>query len=239
MEYLMAKIIFMASVLFWLLGVESCLAADFILDPGHSPSKPGTYSCSGGQEYAYNNELVETIINYLKQKNISVDVTRKKNGEISLLERAAKAKGKKLFLSIHHDSAQSKYIKMINGHPCTDKVSGFSIFVSGKNPYFKESFWYARVLGKMLIDQGFTASTHHGEPIKGENRKLIDPATGVYQYDDLVVLKNSHAPAVLLEAGVIINPKDDELCKSLDYRLKIAYAVGEMFRFVGEATKNY
>ena len=233
----MLRFLLCSMIGFWLLGMESSLAFDFILDPGHSKLKPGTQSCSGGLEYTYNDRLVETIVRYLREQHLGVDVTRPRNGEISLQQRAAKAQGKKLFLSIHHDSAQPKYIQMINGHPCSDKVAGFSIFVSGKNPYFDRSLTYARVLGMMLLAQGLTPSTHHGEPIKGENRPLLDPDCGVYQYDDLIVLKQAKAPAVLLEAAVIINPRDDALAKSSAYQLKIAAAIAQMFRFVESAPK--
>ena len=223
-------------LLFWgLLGLESCLAFDFIIDPGHSPSKPGTYSCSGGAEYVYNERLVETIVRYLYQQGLRVDLTRQKNGEISLQQRAAKSSGKKLFLSIHHDSAHPKYIKMIKGYPCSNKAYGYSIFVSAKNPYFERSFLYARVLGKMLRAQGLTPSTHHGEPIKGENRHLLDAEAGIYQFDDLIVLKQAKSPAILLEAAVIINPEDDARAKNLNYQLKIAQAIGQMFLFAKNA----
>src|SRR5258708_9149623 len=41
-------------------------------------------------------------------------------------------------------------------------------------------------------------------------RLLVDARTGVYRYDQLIVLKNTQMPAVLLEAGSIIN-RDEEL----------------------------
>jgi hypothetical protein len=41
-------------------------------------------------------------------------------------------------------------------------------------------------------------------------RKLLDANAGVYRFDALFVLKNSKMPAVLLEAGSIVN-RDQEL----------------------------
>jgi N-acetylmuramoyl-L-alanine amidase len=39
---------------------------------------------------------------------------------------------------------------------------------------------------------------------------LVDASAGVYRFDELVVLKETRMPAVLLEAGSIIN-RDEEL----------------------------
>ena len=43
----------------------------------------------------------------------------------------------------------------------------------------------------------------------GVGRPWADEANGVYYYDNLVVLKYTRLPGVLLEAGVIIN-RDEE-----------------------------
>ena len=40
-------------------------------------------------------------------------------------------------------------------------------------------------------------------------RELVDPTNGVYRYDQLIVLRTTHMPAVLLEAGSIINRKEE------------------------------
>ena len=208
-------------------------ASDILLDPGHSPGKPGAESCSGQYEFVYNENLVRTIVNYLAERNIDVDCTRDPGAELSLHKRAAKARGKRFFLSIHHDSAQPKYLRNVNGHPCTTRsIRGYSLFVSGKNAHFEQSLMYARVLGEVLNSMGFVPSTHHGEPIAGENRPLLDSRLGIYQYDDLIVLKEAGIPAVLLEAAVISDPDDDAVAQSTLYQRKIADAVAQTIRFV-------
>ena len=97
-----------------------------------------------------------------------------------------------------------------------------------KNRHFKESLEYARMLGKSLVIRGLTPTLHHAEKITGENRELLDSVNGIYIFDDLVVLKNSEAPAVLLEAAVIVNPLDEKRASSAQYQKMIADAVLEM-----------
>ena len=206
-------------------------AKEFVLDPGHSPGKPGAESCSGTYEYIYNNNLVSTIMEYLGALAIQAEVTRSPDGEVSLEERARFSVGKKLFIAVHHDSAQKQFIKQVKGHPCSNKAEGFSIFVSGENEFFQESLAAARVLGQSLRNSGLSPSRHHGEKIQGENRKLLDENLGIYLFDDLVVLKKAQSPALLLEAGVIINPVDDDRVKTKAYQLKIAEAVAEAMKF--------
>ena len=153
--------------------------------------------------------------------------------------RAKKSVGKQLFLSIHHDSAQEQFVQKINGHSCSNKDQGFSIFVSAKNPYFDLSKEYAIVLGNVLVALGLEPSTHHGEKIKGENRTLLNAKAGVYQFDDLIVLKQSKCPAILLEAAVIIHPLDDERIKNVANRYLIATAIAQLFHYVqGEQNKK-
>ena len=49
---------------------------------------------------------------------------------------------------------------------------------------------------------------------------MLNKETGVYSYDELVVLRTTRMPAVLLEAGSIIN-RDEELKMDLRERQDI------------------
>jgi N-acetylmuramoyl-L-alanine amidase len=134
-----------------------------------------------------------------------------------------------LFVSIHHDSAQDKYLEereADNGKTqrYTDKFSGYSIFVSRKNPRYDESLDLARRIGRAMR-ANFKFAMHHNEAIAGENRPIVDPDSGVYAFDDLVVLKTASMPAVLVECGVIVNPEEEKALLTVDRQVTITAAL--------------
>ena len=206
----------------------TCFGGFVVIDPGHSPQIGGATSCSGRPEYAYNVALTKTIVSYLSSQKIPAVVTHKEDEDISLSKRAQLATGCRLLISIHHDSVQPQFISPLGLYPCSNKASGYSIFVSSKNKNYSQSLHYAKKLGMLLRTKGFKPSQHHGEKIVGESKTLIDSENGVYLFDDLVVLKNTRAPAILLEAAVIVHPQDEKIAQSSLYKLNISAAIAEM-----------
>lgn len=216
--------------IFFIIPTFPVYAVDIILDPGHNPNKPGAISCTGVYEYKYNDELTNIIKTTLFNNNIEANMTRTPSQDISLIDRTHGTEDAKLFISIHHDSVQPQFIKYINGNPTTAKAEGYSIFVSRKNKYFQQSVEYAKRLAKNLHDIGLMQSYHHGEKIKGENRLILDKELGIYIYDDLIVLKNSQCPAILFEAGVIVNPLDERRVKEREFKSNVSKAIVDAIR---------
>lgn len=142
--------------------------------------------------------------------------------------------GKDLFISIHHDSVQPQFLtRQVAGakrYACSEKASGFSIFVSRTNRFFAGSLAYARKLGEALVAQGLRPTLHHAEPIPGEKRLLLDEKLGIYAFDELVVLREADSPAVLLEAGVIVNPREEKLIAKDVFRNKVARGIRDMLK---------
>jgi N-acetylmuramoyl-L-alanine amidase len=80
------------------------------------------------------------------------------------------------------------------------------------------------LLGLQLKARGLRYTPHYTQAFMGHRRReLIDAEAGVYRYDQLVVLKETRMPAVLLEAGSIIN-RDEELLLATPERQSVISA---------------
>jgi N-acetylmuramoyl-L-alanine amidase len=149
------------------------------------------------------------------------------SGRPTLFDRVAKANdlSANLFVSIHHDSVPDSLLENweFEGKEShfSDRFRGHSIFVSYENPHLKKSLLFGRLLGNELKDRGLQYARQYTQPIMGgRRRELVDPDAGVYRYDQLIVLKATQMPAVLFEAGSIIN-REEELQMSSAERLDL------------------
>jgi N-acetylmuramoyl-L-alanine amidase len=61
--------------------------------------------------------------------------------------------------------------------------------------------------------------------MRNRRRELLDADAGVYRYDQLVVLKEARMPAVLLEAGSIINRQEELELGTPERRAKTSAAI--------------
>lgn len=184
------------------------------IDVGHSLESPGALSARGRPEFEFNLALAREIEAALSQRGFSTLLVGADGQARALSERTRIAQGAAFFLSVHHDSVQPQYLSTWT-HEGTeraysDRYAGFSLFVSRLNPAPQTSLACASAIGAAMRSAGFSPSLYHAEPIPGENKPFADRANGVHFYDNLVVLKTASSPAVLFEAGVIIN-RDEEL----------------------------
>jgi N-acetylmuramoyl-L-alanine amidase len=85
---------------------------------------------------------------------------------------------------------------------------------------------FGHSLGQELQKHGLHYTPHYTLPLMGRYRhELIDEEAGVYRYDHLIVLHSSHMPAVLLEAGSIINRQEELELATPERHLMVAEAV--------------
>jgi N-acetylmuramoyl-L-alanine amidase len=190
-----------------------------VLDVGHTDQAPGARSARGLREFDFNLRLAKVIDQQLLDAGFAKTILLVTEGPAlqSLVRRVARADAlhADLLLSIHHDSVPDAFLGKweYNGEPhvFSDRFKGHSIFVSYANRDRKGSLLFARLLGLALKSRGLEYTPHYTEKFMGHRRReLVDREAGVYRYDQLVVLQYPHMPAVLLEAGSIIN-RDEEL----------------------------
>jgi N-acetylmuramoyl-L-alanine amidase len=190
-----------------------------VLDVGHTAESEGAISARNVSEFVFNLRLAKRIEQKLKAEGFAETRLLLTEGKArrSLVKRVDAANNLRadLLLSIHHDSVPNKFLEEweFEGKKShfSDRFSGYSVFVSRSNPDFKTSFAFAELIGKEMKAQGFDYAKQYSQPIMGRyQRELLNKETGVYRYDELIVLRKTRMAAVLLEAGSIIN-RDEEL----------------------------
>ena len=199
------------------------------IDVGHSLDAPGAMSARGRAEFEFNRELALAIERALKAQGVATLVIGADGRENGLGGRPAKARGAGFFLSVHHDSVQPHFLAswVHEGRELrySDRYAGFSLFVSRRNAALPGSLRCASRLGEELRQAGFRPSLYHADPIPGEMKPFADRANGVHYYDNLAVLKGAASPAVLLEAGVIVNRAEEMVLGKARTRERMAAAV--------------
>jgi N-acetylmuramoyl-L-alanine amidase len=199
---------------------DACARSGFrvVIDVGHTVDVPGAMSARGVPEYTFNLQLGKDIQQALLDSGFSqtvllITATAPKAG---LVERAARANGMhaNLFIAIHHDSVPDNLMKtweydgQENGY--NDDYPGYAIFVSNDNADRAGSLAFASLLGKALESYDLHYTPHYTLALMGHRRRvLVDADAGVYRYDQLIVLRETKMPAVLLEAGSIVNRQEE------------------------------
>ena len=190
-----------------------------VLDVGHTAQSEGAISARNVAEFVFNLRLAQRIEEKLKAEGFRETKLLVTEGKArsSLVRRvgAASRLNANLFLSIHHDSVPNKFLEdwEFEGKKrhFSDRFSGYSVFVSRRNPDFKTSFSFAELLAKEMKANGLQYARQYSQAVMGRyQHPLLNKETGVYSYDELIVLRKTRMPAVLLEAGSIIN-RDEEL----------------------------
>jgi N-acetylmuramoyl-L-alanine amidase len=178
-----------------------------VLDVGHTAESEGATSARNVSEFVFNLRLAKRIEQKLKAEGFAETRLLLTEGKArrSLVKRVDAANDLRadLLLSIHHDSVPNKFLEDWE--------------FEGK----KSHFAFAELIGKEMKAQGFDYAKQYSQPIMGRyQRELLNKETGVYRYDELIVLRKTRMAAVLLEAGSIIN-RDEELKMSSPERRDI------------------
>ena len=221
------------AALLLLMLVTRAHCAVVAVDVGHFNAEPGTISARGRPEFEFNRDLALEVRAALAARGLDAKLIGA-DGTMAHLSRrtaTAAADGADFLLSVHHDSTQPQFFLSWNDggvdRSYSDRYAGFALFVSRRNVDPAASLRCASGIGAALRGAGFTPSLYHAEPIPGESKPFADRENGVHYYDNLVVLHTARSPAVLLEAGVIVNRAEETKLASPAARKRIAAAVAE------------
>jgi N-acetylmuramoyl-L-alanine amidase len=215
-------------------AICQCSAFRPVVDVGHTVEVPGAISARGVPEYAFNLQLADAVKQALVAAGFdkTVRLVTAAAPPIGLIERAALANKMRadLLISIHHDSVPDYLLEtwQYEGrqNQFSDRFQGYAIFISHGNADRAGSLQFGRFLGKALQARGLQYTPHYTLPLmRNRRRELIDAAAGVYRYDQLIVLRNARMPAVLLEAGSIVNRQEELELASRERREIISAAV--------------
>ena len=203
-------------------------AATIAIDVGHYREEPGVISARGRPEFEFNRDLANAIDAALKARGYATQLIGADGNMRDLWRRPRAAAGADLFISVHHDSTREKnLLKWVHSgveRSYSDRFAGFSLFVSRANRGWKKGLRCASGIGAALKQAGFTPSLYHADPVLGENRPFADKDNGVHYFDHLAVLRRASMPALLFEAGVIVN-RDEEI-KMSDDKIQQQIAAG-------------
>jgi N-acetylmuramoyl-L-alanine amidase len=205
-----------------------------VVDVGHTLDVPGAMSARGVPEYAFNLQLAKDIKQALgdggfDKTELMITPTAPPRG---LIERVARANhmAADLFISIHHDSVPDRLLQtwQYEGQEnhFNDDYPGYALFVSKDNSNYAGSLQFGRLLGLALEAGGLKYTSHYVLPIMGHRQRvLVDAEAGVYRYDQLIVLRETRMPALLLEAGSIVNRAEELELGSKERRALTSTAV--------------
>ena len=126
-------------------SVTAVAAQPVAIDVGHYLAKPGATSAYGVPEFEYNQSLAAVIAARLEADGVPVRLIGFRGEMEDLYARAPQAEeaGAQFLLSIHHDSVKAEFQQpwVWRGQEqlYSDYASGFSLFVSRKNPRLDQS----------------------------------------------------------------------------------------------------
>jgi len=218
------------AVLLLALPLVATATGTIAIDVGHYLDAPGVISAHGRAEFEFNLDLAQDIDVELQSRGRATQLIGADGSMNVLAARPRAAAGASLFIAVHHDSMQAFLLSTWEYEGVErkygDRFEGFSLFVSRENSGWKKGLRCASMIGAALIKAGFKPSLYHADKKVGENRAFADKRNGVHYFDRLAVLRNATMPALLFEAGVIVNREEEKRMADPEVRKRIAAAVG-------------
>lgn len=211
-----------------------------VIDAGHGGQDPGTSGRDGAEEKDFTLRYALALrAALLKTGHYHVTLTRSDDRYLFLRERvrrARKAHGD-LFISLHADSAPTRFAR------------GLSVYTISEKSSDKESEALAAqenradVIGGMdlsgasddvagiLIDLAERETRTKSAEFADLAIKYLGPQVGLlsntHRFAGFAVLKAPDIPSVLVEIGFLTNPQEEHQLKSRSYETKVVHGLTE------------
>jgi len=215
-----------------------------VIDPGHGGIDPGAVGVENLYEKAIVMAVAQKLEKVLKDKDrYQVMMTRTSDVFVALDQRVAfsRKSAANLFISLHADSleqtAQAQTISgatvytlserasdeqariMAEKENASDLLGGISTDTSGDDDV-------KNILFDLMKRETATFSAEFANVLRGNLGKSIQMSRDPMRSAAFKVLKQTHAPSVLIELGYMSNSNDAKRLNSPDWQIKVATAIG-------------
>ena len=214
-----------------------------VIDPGHGGIDPGAV----GTNDLLEKNIVMAVATKLQQALIAkghyrVQLTRKEDVFVSLDQRVAMSRqsAANLFISIHADSIeQSSLTQNISGatvYTLSERASdeqarkmaekeNASDLLAGLTPTGKEDDDVKDILIDLMKRETATFSAEFSQVLRNKMKSSVQLSRDPARSAAFKVLKQTHAPSVLIELGYVSNADEAKRLSSPEWQQKVANSI--------------
>ena len=204
-----------------------------IVDPGHGGHDPGAIGWTGLREKAVTLDVALRLRDLLSQDGFRVVMTRQTDQFIPLEQRSEIANGQKagLFISIHVNSSRRHSISGFEVYYLSEATDDHARAIEAME---NQSFPFEAgssteetktiVWDLVLSEQRRESNQLAFEICQSLRRELSSKNRGV-KSARFAVLKGSRMPSVLVEAGFISHPAEENRLRDPAYRQRLAQGI--------------
>lgn len=182
------------------LSIHNVGGKTVVIDPGHGGTDPGTSS----KEKIYTLDTSLATTEYLRANGVNVVLTRETDKTLSLSERTsmANAINPDLLVSVHFNSYNGVAKGTEIYYKYADRNGGTSKTLA------------TNILNSILSEFSFTN--------RGIKTRTTDSGKDYYH-----MIRETKAPAVIVESAFIDNPQDDDLVNTVEKRNHLGTQIGK------------